>query len=432
MRYLKKILSPSILIFSLLIFIYTFYKSEIFWDGSKRSYYIIYYIISSLLFIFSLFTFFLNDKNKEYIIIIFLSFVFSVYIFEGYITFKNKFPKNKFNKEQLYEKQSGKKWDKRSRKEIYKDLKKINKKITLSIGPANHINRNYSILPLAGISNSKTIVCNENGYYSIYKSDRFGFNNPDNEWDKKKVEYLLVGDSFTHGACVDRPHDMGSALRKLSKKSVLNLGQGWNGPLIEYATLREYLDNNVRKVLWIYFEGNDFQDLENEIDSKILIKYLNDLSFNQDLKNKQIEIDKILKEYVENEKEKEFSKIYFFDFLKVSNLRILITSFLKSYSTSKFEEIIYLANDLVAKKNSKLYFVYLPTYYRYSLPYFKNEYNSVKKIVNKLGIPFIDIHKEVFENEKNPLNLFPFGQFGHYNIEGYKKISNVIYELTKN
>lgn len=432
MNYLKKILSPSILIFSLLIFIYTFYKSEIFWDGSKRSYYIIYYVISSILFIFSLLTFFLNDKNKEYIIIIFLSFVFSIYIFEGYITFKNKFPKNKFNKEQLYEKQSGNKWDKRSRKEIYKDLKKINKKITLSIGPANHINKNYSIFPLAGISNSKTIACNENGYYSFYKSDRFGFNNPDNEWDKKKVEYLLVGDSFTHGACVDRPHDIGSALRKLSKKSVLNLGQGWNGPLIEYATLREYLDNNVRKVLWIYFEGNDLQDLENEIDSKILIKYLNNLSFNQDLKNKQIEIDNILKEYVENEKEKEFSEIYFFDFLKVSNLRILITSFLKSYSTSNFEEIIYLANDFVTKKNSKLYFVYLPTYYRYSLPYFKNEYHSVKKIVNKLGIPFIDIHLEVFENEKNPLNLFPFGQFGHYNTEGYKKISNVIYELTKN
>ena len=52
------------------------------------------------------------------------------------------------------------------------------------------------ILPLSGISNSETIHCNENGYYSIYQSDRYGFNNPDEEWDKKEIEYLLVGDSF--------------------------------------------------------------------------------------------------------------------------------------------------------------------------------------------------------------------------------------------
>ena len=30
-----------------------------------------------------------------------------------------------------------------------------------------------SIFPFAGISNSKTIFCNENGYYSIYESDRY-------------------------------------------------------------------------------------------------------------------------------------------------------------------------------------------------------------------------------------------------------------------
>jgi len=40
-----------------------------------------------------------------------------------------------------------------------------------------------------------------------------------------------------------------------------------------------------------------------------------------------------------------------------------------------------------------------------------------------LSIPFIDIHKEVFEKEQNPLKLFPFEQFGHYNVKGYKKIA---------
>ena len=48
--------------------------------------------------------------------------------------------------------------------------------------------------------------------------------NPDTEWDAKEIEYILIGDSFTFGACVNRPHDVSSILRNLSKKSVLNLG----------------------------------------------------------------------------------------------------------------------------------------------------------------------------------------------------------------
>ena len=47
--------------------------------------------------------------------------------------------------------------------------------------------------------------------------------------EAKEVEYLLVGDSFTNGACVNRPDDISSILRELSKKSVLNLGYSSNG-----------------------------------------------------------------------------------------------------------------------------------------------------------------------------------------------------------
>ena len=58
-------------------------------------------------------------------------------------------------------------------------------------------------------------------------------------------------------------------------------------------------------------------------------------------------------------------------------------------------------------------------------------YNLVKNIVNELKIPFIDIHKEVFKKEQNPLKLFPFELFGHYNVDGYKKVAETIYKFTK-
>ena len=63
--------------------------------------------------------------------------------------------------------------------------------------------------------------------------------------------------------------------------------------------------------------------------------------------------------------------------------------------------------------------------------YDNTNYLSVKKIVNELDIPFIDIHKEVFLKESNPLKLFPFKMLlQHYNVEGYKKVDEAIYKFT--
>ena len=39
---------------------------------------------------------------------------------------------------------------------------------------------------------------------------------------------------------------------------------------------------------------------------------------------------------------------------------------------------------------------------------------------------------EFFSKQKNPLIYFPFGLKGHYNVEGYKKVSEIIFNKTKN
>ena len=58
-------------------------------------------------------------------------------------------------------------------------------------------------------------------------------------------------------------------------------------------------------------------------------------------------------------------------------------------------------------------------------------YAEVIKIAKELKIPIIDTHKGVFENHKNPLSLFPFGIWGHYNEDGYRLISNFIINQLK-
>ncbi len=431
MNFLKKIFSPTILIFSILLLFYTFYRSEINFSGNKRDYYFTYYIASFLLIFFSIISFFISNKIKEYIIIISLSLVFSLYILEGYLTLGlNK-------KYQIYKNVSGEKWDKRLPIEIYNDLKKENNEIVVTLRAILHENGDYPIFSFSGISNSETIHCNENGYYSIYKSDRYGFNNPDNEWNKDQIEYLLVGDSYTHGSCVNRPNDIGSVLRTLSNKSVLNLGYRGNGPLIEYATMREYLNSKVKKVLWVY-SANDIRNLSDEKNEKFLLKYLNDKNFIQNLRLKQNEIDNKLKNHLEKRIERLKNidkKSVLKEFLKIYNLRTLIFKKKETseISLSEFKEILLLAQDLTKKNNSELYFIYLPGYARYvGKDDTIKTYISVKDIVEEVGIPFIDIHKHVFEKKKNQLEFFPFEQLGHYNVEGYKEVAEIIYKFTKN
>jgi hypothetical protein len=97
--------------------------------------------------------------------------------------------------------------DTRSIYEVYQDLRNQKIDAVPSVFPGmfaktNGLPGTDPLFPLAGVSKKTIVFCNETGQYTIYLSDRFGFNNPDTEWSSPKVEWVLVGDSFTHGACV--------------------------------------------------------------------------------------------------------------------------------------------------------------------------------------------------------------------------------------
>ena len=177
--------------------------------------------------------------------------------------------------------------------------------------------------PLAGISNSHTVFCNESGQYSEFISDRYDFNNPDQVGDVG-ADLVLVGDSFTHGACVNTGKDIAGHIRSYTNKNVVNLGYSGNGPLLELASLKEYASTiKPKHVFWLYYEGNDLvgqydSDLQLEMRSETIFNYLKgDLS--QDLINKQEEIDIELKKMVGNKinlKSSDFTRL-----LRLVNLR---------------------------------------------------------------------------------------------------------------
>jgi hypothetical protein len=437
---MRKKVSLSLILLSILFFIYIFYKSEIVWEGSNRNYYFPYYLIFILLLGLSITIFFINlDKEKiKYLTIISISTLASLYLVEAYLLFNEKIYNNKEKiyqnelkiKSEMYQKKFGKKYDQRTKLEFYDHIRKKNKNIAMNTFPSLYLKNKSKIFPFSGISNSKTITCNENGYYAIFDSDRYGFNNPDSEWNKKNIQYLLVGDSFTLGACVNRPFDVASILRKLSNGSVLNLGYSANGPLIEYATMREYVSPNVENIIWMYYEGNDLDDLKNELQSKILLKYLNNQNFSQNLKNNQKKIDLISKKMINDSKQIYLTdkKVNFniFNFIKLSKLRGALNHFLpkenqpkkKFFHQEELKKVLKLAKQFSLRNNSEFYFVYLPEYKRFKTNYNNSNYNLIKKITHELEIEFIDTHKLIFKKENNPLDLFPFKLSGHYTDGG--------------
>jgi hypothetical protein len=379
-----------------------------------------------------------------------------LYLSEGiltlrYINFVN-------TEEKLFQeviKKSGIKYDTRTRIQAYDDLRKKDPETVLYVAPSSFRTKtDQAIMPMSSISKKQTVGGNENGYYAVDLTDRYGFNNPDREWDKEIIEFLLIGDSFTIGNTVNQPDTIAGNLRKfiLKDKGALSLGHGGIGTLIEYAILREYLPLvNAKRVIWLYSELNDLTNLSDELKNKILLNYLNDENFTQNLYLKQNAIDNMINEYILNELEPYYrdmkdnhtsggglrrfanmKQINWLHFIKLYKVRKLtIEKFLRS-PNKEFAKILKLSKEFTENNGASFYFVYIPEYNRYknklSIADDSQNYKKVIQIIKDLEIPFIDLNEELFQKHKVPLSLYPFRSYGHFNELGYKTISEIIFK----
>ena len=197
-------------------------------------------------------------------------------------------------------------------------------------------------------------------------------------------------------------------------------------------------------------------ELSKESRTHLLRQYLAG-SFNQGLFDRQAEIDHALREYIERgmeselgrrkrEEEKDgrdFSQSVL-EFLKLSSLRGTL-GLVYGRAAQKSEEELYTQDQLelfrtillqakstVEEWDGTLHFVYLPARDRYAKA---SDYHrqAVLNIVKDSGIPIIDIHAR-FQRESDPMRLFPFGRFGHYNEQGHRVVAEEVIRIvsTKN
>jgi len=291
------------------------------------------------------------------------------------------------------------------------------------------------IFPLSEVSNKTIVLCNENGYWATYRSDEHGFNNPTGMYSAKVIDLALIGDSYTLGSCVNPGQDVGARLRSLGY-SVINLGMGGTGPLVQLGILNEYGQHLKPKMaVWLYYEGNDLLNLYAESTAPTLRRYL-DREFTQNLIEKQTEIDLALKSRTQ--------RYMIQSYLRLVRIRNLVNSLgdgahgtaSETYHPLQdeglFVSVLKAGKQRVEDWGGTLHFVYLPSFVRYKNRRFleRNEADlfdraKVLRIVQSLEIPVIDFG-EVFDARENPLSLFPSEQYGHYTPEGYVLLARQI------
>ena len=342
---------------------------------------------------------------------------------------------------------------------LNKKIKKNSSKIYLNFGSYKLLdNLNLNNLPLSGYNQAKILLClNEYNKPIYYNSDKNGFNN---EIYQEQNDILLIGDSYVQGMCVKNSQNFNGQFKKFNFNTT-SLGVAGNGPLLEYATFKEFKSQyKFKKLILFITPDNDFYDLSNEINNKILINYLLNKNFLQDLSNKDKKNEKknILNEYFNNKTKRfanDFLSIYHFNLKEIGNLIENFFSkkikedyfYLQNEKVDEvFFEIIKHFNDYLKYQNIDFYIVFNSVTPNILYPsnlesrkykkLLEIKVSKIKELLDENQIKYFDYTQFLLKNyNKNNIN-FVFkkinNRWDHYTEKGYYTLTSNIVKLISN
>ena len=375
--------------------------------------------------------------SKIVIINIIILFFF-LYLIEITINYKNN---NLFKKTRIYH------------LNIQKN-KTYNQNVFLNIAGHKFLdNTKISILPLSGYKNSTILLCvDENNKPIFYLSDKNGFNN---KIDNTVNDFLLIGDSYVQGMCVNNKNNLNAQFKKHNYITT-NLGMAGNGPLLEYATFKEYQNEyEYQDIILFITPDNDFYDLSNEKENKILMKYINEENFTQKIKENESSKIEVINSYFGKKTERifnDFLSIYHFNLKELGNTlekifkKENLTNNVPNYLEDDLIDLLFLQilnefNNNAKNKNKKFYVVFngLNPDILYPITENENELNRIyikdklKKLkiyLNKNNIPYYDFNEYIIKNynKANITTLFKKinGQWDHYTEKGFLELTKKI------
>jgi len=441
----------GILLLFLLMFIYAVLRSNLHPPGYMHRY---YFISITGLLIFTYIFARCKVDTKLNIMVLILAITLSIYAVEISLSYYD--PVRPEHNRTAYVKSLGYPFDSRSNYQVLMDFRNRGIDAFIYFNPTQFPSdlkyfEGKEIVPIGFISNTTSIHCNEGGEYSIYKTDEHGFNNPEGLYNDKNLGYALIGDSFVKGSCVKREENIAGNLMRRGRK-ILNLGLGNTSPLSQLAILKEYAGPVKPKIVfWLFYEGNDHEGLELEKTYPVFLKYL-DKDFSQNLYYKQKQIDEMQIDYHRKKYAEAKEHMKPITAAEEINAKNNNTTFNISRSSLRLfqlrrrlgmfgigqcecnvdpllKDIFTEAKREVDEWGGKLIFVYLPEWSRYPEKinlcrkrFLSTGKDGVLSIINELQIPIIDI-ESVFSSHPDPLSLFPFRLYGHYNADGYKVVA---------
>ena len=193
-------------------------------------------------------------------------------------------------------------WDRRDRLELVAEGRRTDPNWFPAVPANTYLERAVTIagrrvIPLGGVAGANVVGCNENGYFTTWQTDEFGFANPAGALASRGPHLFFVGDSYTQGDCLRSEESIVGRVRA-ARAETINLGSGGNGPLLELAAIREYIDvASVSYAFWMYYEGNDLEDLRRDRANPILARYL-DPTFSQGLRPMQDKVNQAVRDMV--------------------------------------------------------------------------------------------------------------------------------------
>ena len=149
------------------------------------------------------------------------------------------------------------------------------------------------ILPLSNVANATVVECNEGPGYFQFRSDEFGFNNPPG-LSAGPVDVAVIGESLALGHCVAPSESAVDRLRAHFPRTA-NFGIAGSRVLSQLGVFREYVEPLKPKFV-VWFINVNFAEPRYESDRPRLMRYLDDASYSQRLRQRQRDVDAFVRE----------------------------------------------------------------------------------------------------------------------------------------
>jgi hypothetical protein len=299
-------------------------------------------------------------------------------------------------------------------------------------------------LPLGSLAHARTVCCNESGQYLTYTTDEHGFRNPPGSWSNVPADVAIVGASSAVSECVEDPASLVTLLRTRYPRTI-TVGAGGNGPLLELASIREYLPAvRPKLVLWLFGEVHTPEYLEGEAHNPFVLRYL-DPAFTQGLFSKQEQVDRAVASYFDRGIQAEEARRSLAhrtrDFAALSDTRMLMYYFVTARSAQNkqkaqfdaglYERALLEGVRTVSRWGGTVALVYWPDSSRYpGGPGYSPQNtlaldaarNNILGIADRNGVPSIDLSHSFPEASAaasaNARFFYPFP--AHFKPAGYR------------